>query len=56
MGFEERAEAPGVMEVKLEIKRRDSVPPHSGHCAGSSAAVIERITSNCSSQSEHLYS
>jgi hypothetical protein len=56
IGFEERVEAPGVIEVKLEIKRRDSVPPHSGHSAGSSAAVIERITSNRSSHSEHLYS
>jgi len=55
-GFEERVEGPGVMEVKLEIKRRDLVPPHSGHCAGSSAVAIERIMSNRSSQSEHLYS
>jgi hypothetical protein len=56
MGFEERVEAPGVMEAKLEIKRRDSNPPQSGHSAASSAAFIERINSNCSSQSEHLYS
>jgi hypothetical protein len=55
-GFEERVEGPGVMEAKLEIKRRDSAPPQSGHSAGSSAALIERINSNCSSQSEHLYS
>jgi hypothetical protein len=52
----ERAEAPGVIEAKLEIIRRDSAPPHSGHSAGSSAALIERINSNRSSQSEHLYS
>jgi len=52
----ERVEVPGVTEAKLEIKRRDSVPPHSGHLAGSSAALIERINSNRSSQSKHLYS
>jgi hypothetical protein len=52
----ERVEAPGVMEAKLDITRRDSTPPHSGHSAGSSAALIERINSNRSSQKEHLYS
>jgi hypothetical protein len=56
MGLVERAESPGVIEEKLEIIRRDSVPPHSGHSAGSSAVPIERINSNCSSQPEHLYS
>jgi hypothetical protein len=55
-GLVASAEAPGVMEAKLEIKRRDSVPPHSGHSALSSAALIGRINSNRSSQSEHLYS
>lgn len=52
----ETAEAPGVTEAKLEIKRRACVPPHSGHSTGSSAALIERINSNRSSHSEHLYS
>jgi hypothetical protein len=55
-GLVERAEAPGVTEAKFEIRRRDSVPPHSGHSVGSSDALIERINSNRSSQSEHLYS
>lgn len=56
MGFVFKAEAPGVMEEKLEIKRRDSAMPHSGHAAGSSAALIGRMRSNCSAQLEHLYS
>jgi hypothetical protein len=56
MGLVPRAESPGVTEAKLEIKRRESVPPQSGHGAGSSAALIERMRSKRSSQSAHLYS
>lgn len=56
MGFVFIADAPGVTMAKLEIKRRDSTEPHSGHSAGSSEALIERIRSKCSSQSVHLYS
>jgi hypothetical protein len=55
-GFVERAEAPGVIEAKLEITRLDSTDPHSGHGAGSSAALIGRMRSKRSSQSAHLYS
>src|SRR5829696_3705757 len=55
-GFVERAEAPGVMEAKLEITRRDCTEPHSGHSAGSSASLIGRIKSKRSSQPAHLYS
>ena len=55
--FVERAEeAPGVMEAKLEITRRDCIEPHSGHSAGSSASLIGRIRSKRSSQPAHLYS
>jgi hypothetical protein len=56
MGLEFIAEAPGVTIAKLEIKRRDSTDPHSGHSAGSSDALIERIRSKRSPQSAHLYS
>jgi hypothetical protein len=55
MGFVAR-EAPGVMEAKLEITRRESSEPHSGHSATSSAALIGRMRSKRSSQSAHLYS
>jgi hypothetical protein len=55
-GFVESAEAPGVIEAKLEITRLDSAEPHSGHGAGSSAALIGRMRSKRSSQSAHLYS
>ena len=56
IGFEDIAEAPGVMEAKFEITRLDSTEPHSGHSAGSSEALIERIRSKRSSQPAHLYS
>jgi hypothetical protein len=56
IGLVESAEAPGVTAVKVEIKRRDSSEPHSGHRAGSSAAFIERIRSKRSSHLAHLYS
>jgi hypothetical protein len=55
-GFVERVEAPGVIEAKLEITRLESSEPHSGHGAGSSAALIGRIRSKRSSHSAHLYS
>jgi hypothetical protein len=56
MGLLLVAEAPGVTIAKFEIKRRDSTDPHSGHSAGSSEALIDRIFSNRSSQPAHLYS
>src|SRR5919112_1627490 len=55
-GFVDRADAPGVMEAKLEITRLDSVEPHSGQPAGSSASLIGRMRSKRSSHSAHLYS
>ncbi len=56
IGFEDIAEAPGVIEAKFEMTRLDSAEPHSGHSAGSSEALIERIRSKRLSQLAHLYS
>lgn len=50
-------EAPVVMEAKLVVTTRsDSSEPHSGQRAGSSAWLIGRMRSKCSSHSAHLYS
>jgi hypothetical protein len=56
IGLPESAESPGVTEAKLETSRRDSEAPQEGQSAGSSADSIERMRSNISAQSPHLYS